>query len=92
MPETCYSCSQRAWALPTCRCNRAPPCPQVWIAGGCGLAAALAQLAWVVTAQRREARLASALQAAGVCDQRQPELQEALLSGGSEAVREYLEP
>lgn len=67
-------------------------CLQVWIVAGCGLAALLAQLAWFVAAHRKDARLAAALGAAGVCNQRQPELQEALLSGGSAAVQEYLEP
>ncbi|PRW05805.1 PF06803 family [Chlorella sorokiniana] len=65
---------------------------QIWIVVGCGLVALLAQLAWVIAAHRKDARLAAALTVAGVCDQRQPELQEALLSGGSAAVREYLEP
>lgn len=59
---------------------------------GCGLAAVLAQLGWIIAAHRKDERLAAALSVAGVCDEQQPELQEALLSGGSVAVREYLEP
>jgi hypothetical protein len=55
---------------------------------GVGVAAAAAQLAWAVRQWRRESRMAAVLAAAGT----QPELQEALLQGGPEAVQAYLEP
>lgn len=84
--------SRRSLHSPVPSLRTLHPTLQVWITAGCGLAAVLAQLAWMVAAHRKDARLATALGVAGVCDERQPELQEALLSGGSAAVREYLEP
>lgn len=61
---------------------------QPWIVAGCGLVLAAAEAVWVAVQWRREAQQAAALHLAGAA----PELQEALLSGGSAAVHQYLEP
>lgn len=61
-----------------------------WAVGGVGAVLTLAEAGWAVHQWRKEARLGEALRAAGGDDQ--PELQEALLAGGSEAVQAYLEP
>ncbi|KAL4440609.1 hypothetical protein ABPG75_003610 [Micractinium tetrahymenae] len=59
---------------------------KVWIVAGLGAALLAAEVGWMVAAHRKEARLRGALSAANT----QPDLQEALLDGGSQA--EYLEP
>lgn len=60
----------------------------MWIVVGLGAALLAAEVGWMVAAHRKEARLRGALAAAGT----QPDLQQALLAGGSEAVQGYLEP
>lgn len=61
---------------------------KAWIVGGLGTALLAAEVGWMVAAHRKEARLQGALAAAGT----QPDLQQALLDGGSQAVQDYLEP
>lgn len=75
-------------------CPNAAPLPRIpplqpWIVGGIAAALVAAELCWAVAQWRREARTAAALETAGVSC---PELQEALLNGGSGAVADYLEP
>lgn len=61
---------------------------QAWIVGGLGAALLAAEVGWMVAEHRKDDRLRGALAAAGT----QPDLQEALLGGGSQAVQRHLEP
>ena len=55
---------------------------------GVGALVVAAELWWAVAQYRKERRMRAALNTAGT----QGDLQEALLNGGSTAVRAYLEP